>query len=296
MRYRTPPSLLDLTPVLPSRDRALLDLALSAAHAGAEVLRGSFRSSELQVRAKGPNDLVSSADHAAEAAIVSVIRRHHPDAAFLAEEGGRSGEADSELEWVIDPLDGTNNFLQGLPVFCTSVACCRAGSPLVGAIVEPLTGTAFTALRGGGAFRNGERLAVSAQRGLDGAFLATGYPFRAVGALDLYLAAFREIHLRARAIRRCGSAALDLAWTAAGVFDGFFEFRLSPWDLAAGVLLVEEAGGRVSDLDGTGGYLTGGNVVAGNPTVWRELQAAIARHADEARLDEADPVRQVAAC
>jgi myo-inositol-1(or 4)-monophosphatase len=197
---------------------------------------------------------------------------------------------------VIDPLDGTSNFLQGLPLFCTSVACCREGRPVAGVIVEPLTGAVYSAVRGGGAFRDGERLAVSDQPGLDGAFLATGFPFRALAALDLYLAAFREVFLHARAIRRCGSAALDLAWTAAGIFDGFFEFRLSPWDLAAGALLVEEAGGRVSDLDGGSDYWTGGNVVAGNPAVWRELRAAVARHADEARLNEADPVGPAVHC
>ena len=280
----------------PPTDRALLDVALAAARAGAEVLRGSYRSSELQVRAKGRHDLVSSADHAAEAAIVGVIREHTPNAGFLAEEGGRSGAGAGELEWVIDPLDGTANFLQGLPVFCTSVACRRAGVTVAGAIVEPIGGHAYTARRGGGAFRDGERLAVSDRPGLEGAFLATGYPFRAIAALDLYLAAFREVFQHARGLRRCGSAALDLAWTAAGVFDGFFEFRLSPWDLAAGALLVEEAGGRVSDLDGGSDYWTGGNVVAGNPAVWSELRAAVARHATEARLNEADPVGPAVHC
>ena len=273
----------------PITDRALLDVALGAAHAGAEVLRESFRSAGVQVRAKGRNDLVSSADDAAEEAIVRAIRRHSPDAAFLAEESGRSGIEGAELEWVIDPLDGTNNFLQGLPIFCTSVACRRGGVTVAGVVVEPLRGHAYTALRGGGAFRDGERLAVSAHPHLEGAFVATGFPFRAVGALDLYLGAFREVSRRARGLRRCGAAALDLAWTAAGVFDGFFELRLSPWDVAAGALLVEEAGGRVSDLDGRDGWWASGNLVAGNPAVWGELRAAIGRHADETRVDEADP-------
>jgi myo-inositol-1(or 4)-monophosphatase len=285
-----------LLPVHPAEasDRGLLEVAFEAAAAGASVLRDLFRSSSLRVRAKGPNDLVSSADHAAEAAIAGVIRSHLPDAAFLGEEGGRSGQRGAELEWIVDPLDGTNNYLQGLPIFCTSVACCRRGEPVVGVVQEPLTGVTYHAVRGGGAFRMGpagdsERLQVSSHPALAGAFLATGFPFRARAALDLYLAAFREVFLTARAVRRCGAAALDLAHTAAGVYDGFFEFRLSPWDVAAGVLLIEEAGGRVSDLDGGRGYFTGGNVVAGGEPVWRELHRAIAQHADEARLQAVDP-------
>ena len=273
-----------MNPSEPS-DLEILELATAAARAACGVLRDSFGSRSLQVRAKAPNDLVSSADHAAEEAIVGTIRRRLPDAAFLAEEGGRSGDPGSALEWVVDPLDGTNNFLQGLPVFATSIACRRRGVTIVGVVAEPLTGVVYSAVRGGGAWRDGERLAVSGRAGLEGAFLATGFPFRAHASLDLYLAAFREIFLRTRAIRRCGSAALDLAHTAAGVYDGFFEFRLSPWDIAAGALLVEEAGGIVSDLDGAGGCMESGNVLAGGPGVWRELHQAVSRHADEAALD-----------
>ena len=151
-----------------------------------------------------------------------------------------------------------------------------------------MTGVVHSARRGGGAFRDGVPLAVSRRDGLDGAFLATGFPFRAHGALDLYLAAFRDVFLRTRAVRRCGSAALDLAWTAAGIYDGFFEFRLSAWDIAAGALLVEEAGGVVSDLDGGDRLYDSGNVIAGTPGVWRELRRVVARHADEARVEAAD--------
>ncbi len=271
------------------RDHDLLEVAREAAATGAAVLREQFRSPALRVHAKGPHDLVSSADHAAEAAIAGAIRSHFPDAAFLGEEGGRSGRRGGDLEWIVDPLDGTNNFLQGLPIFCTSVACCRRGEPVAGVVQEPLSGVVYSAVRGGGAWRDGERLRVTSQAGIAGGFLATGFPFRARAALDLYLAAFREVFLRARAVRRCGAAALDLALTAAGVYDGFFEFRLSPWDIAAGVLLVEEAGGRVTDLDGRRGYLRTGNVVAGGEAVWRELQRTVARHADEASLLAADP-------
>lgn len=281
-------------------DRGLLEVALEAAAAGAEVLREQFRSSSLHVRAKGRNDLVSSADHAAEAAVARVIRGHLPDAVFLGEESGRSGARGDGLEWIVDPLDGTNNFLQGLPIFCTSVACCRRGKPLAGVVQEPLTGTVYSAARGGGAWRRTasgeeERLQVTTRSGLDGAFLATGFPFRAHAALDLYLAAFREVFLEARSVRRCGAAALDLAHTAAGIYDGFFEFRLSPWDVAAGTLLVEEAGGKVSDLDGGAGYFASGNVLAGGDAVWRQLRRVVNLHADEARLHAVDPAWGVVA-
>ena len=277
-------------------NRELLEVALEAAAAGAAVLRELFGSASLGVRAKGPHDLVSSADHGAEAAIFAAIRARLPDASFLAEEAGRSGRPGAELEWIVDPLDGTHNYLKGLPIFCTSVACCRRGVPVAGVVQEPLTGVVYSAMRGGGAFRDGEPLRVSGHGGLGGAFLATGFPFRARTALDLYLAAFRDVFLQARGVRRCGAAALDLAHTAAGIYDGFFEFRLSPWDLAAGVLLIEEAGGRVSDLDGGSDYFQAGNLVAGAEPVWRELLATINRHADEARLEAVDPLGSTVGC
>src|SRR5262249_6201596 len=155
-------------------------------------------------------------------------------------------------------------------------------------------GLVYRASLGGGAWKGEEHLRVTGRQGLAGAFLATGFPFRAHAALDLYLAAFREVFLHTRAVRRCGAAALDLAHTAAGIYDGFFEFRLSPWALAAGVLLVEEAGGRVSDLDGGESYFAGGNVVAGAPGVWRELREAVGRHASEDALRAADPAHHAA--
>ena len=279
--------------IVPTMDTAdLLRVAERAARAGAEVLCAHFRQGSLEVREKGENDFVTSADRASEAAILEVIRGAFPDHSILAEEAGHSAGDAPEHQWVVDPLDGTNNFLQGLPVFCVSVACQRHGEPVAGVVLDPLGGNLFAARRGCGATWNGRPMRVSRRPGLDGAFLATGYPFRAHSALDLYLRAFREVFLRTRAIRRCGAAALDLAYTAAGVYDGFFEFRLSPWDIAAGVLLIEEAGGRVSDLDGGAGYFGSGNLVAGPEGVWRELRAAVARHAGEAALDEHAPIQR----
>lgn len=274
----------------------ILRVAIGAARAGGQVLRDQFRRVSLEVRAKGDNDFVTSADHASEAAILAVVREAFPDHAVLAEEGGSTGDAEGELQWVIDPLDGTNNFLQGLPIFCVSVACRRQGVPVAGVVLDPVGNHLFAAARGGGATWNGRPMNVSSRTSLEGAFLATGFPFRTHAALDLYLAAFREVFPRVRGIRRCGAAALDLAHTAAGIYDGFFELRLSPWDIAAGVLLIEEAGGRVSDLDGGDGYFLGGNVVAGAGGVWHDLQQAVVRHADEAALDRCVPQEREVVC
>jgi myo-inositol-1(or 4)-monophosphatase len=267
--------------------------AVRGARAGAEVLRHYFRHDHLEVRSKGRHDFVTRADHESEAAVIAEIRGRFPDHHILAEESGwRAGDEEQghDVDWFIDPLDGTTNFLQGLPVFCISIGARHRGEMVAAVVLDPLGDNLFTASRGGGAFWNGEPMSVSGHPGLADAFLATGYPFRARGALDLYLRVFRSVFLEARAIRRCGAAALDLAYTAAGVYDGFFEFRLSPWDIAAGVLLVEEAGGGVTDLDGGDESLWSGNVIAGPLGVHAELLATIRRHVDEAELERVDPV------
>src|SRR6185295_13505966 len=234
------------------------------------------------------NDFVTRADRESEAAIVGLLRERFPDHHVLAEERGiDAGGGASEFEWVIDPLDGTTNFLQGLPVYCISIACRRrSGELLAGVVLDPEGGNRFAAAAGQGATWNGRPMRTSARPSLSGAFLATGYPWRAHPTLDLYLEAFRDIFLEVRAIRRCGAAALDLAYTAAGVYDGFFEFRLSAWDIAAGILLVREAGGVVTDVDGGQGSFVSGNVVAGGSGVQPELLAKIARHATEAGIAE----------
>ena len=255
----------------------LLAVALEAADAGAEVLLRWFRHQGLEGEQKQANDFVTQADKESEQAILGVIQGHFPDHRILAEESGRSGaEADEGgFEWIIDPLDGTSNFLHGLPVFCISIAC-RHGQNVVAAVIDdPLKQDRFWARRGGGAFWNGRPMSVTPKPGLDGAFLATGFPFRVKAALDLYMGLFQEIFQQARGVRRCGAAALDLAFTAAGVFDGFFEFGLSPWDVAAGLLLIREAGGVVTDLDGGGNILGSGNVLAGGIGVHRGLRRQI---------------------
>lgn len=271
------------------RPRDLEAVATAAARAGGAELARLFGSAGLEVHAKGKNDFVTQADHRSEAAILAVVRAHFPDHSVLTEESGHHAGVDGTVEWIVDPLDGTTNFLQGLPIWSVSVGCRHRGQLLAGAIFEPLPGRLFSAARGEGARLDGAPIEVSSRPGLDGAFLATGFPFRAHSALDRYLGAFREVFQAAGAIRRCGSAALDLAYTALGVYDGFFEFRLAAWDIAAGALLIEEAGGVITDLDGGAGYLESGNVVAGNGAVQRELLDHVARHADEGSLARLPP-------
>ena len=258
----------------------LLQTALAAADAGSRIVTRYFRDAGLEVRRKGENDFVTQADKESETAILAEIRRRFPDHRILAEEGS------GDYEWLIDPLDGTTNFLHGLPVYCVSIACRKGDELLAAVIQDPEGSNLFAATRGGGATWNGRRMGVSGQDGLKGSFLATGYPWRALPTLDLYLGIFRDVFPLSKAIRRCGSAALDLAYTAAGVYDGFFEFRLSPWDIGAGILLVREAGGIVTDTDGGAGSFLSGNVVAGGPAVHRELLAIVQRHASEETIEQ----------
>jgi myo-inositol-1(or 4)-monophosphatase len=268
----------------------LLETAIEAARAGAEVLGRHFRSGRLEVGVKGAHDFVTQADRESEAAIVKTLLGRFPDHRILAEEGTEHPGGTAEYEWVLDPLDGTTNFLQGLPVWAVSIACRRRDGLLAGVVLDPQGGNLFAAARGAGASWNGRPMSVSPRPGLDGAFLATGYPFRARAALGVYLRLFEEVFRQARAIRRCGAAALDLAYVAAGVYDGFFELRLSPWDVAAGALLVEEAGGALRDFDGGAAALDSGNVLAGAPGVLRELiRAAGAAGASEAAIDRLVP-------
>ncbi len=253
----------------------LLDSAIAAARAGGGILESYWRSLPRgSISEKQKNDFVTHADQESEEAIVARIRETYPDDGFLGEEGGQRGSGDEARTWIIDPLDGTTNFIAGFPFWCVSVAARERGEMVAGVVWDPLRGELYAAERGGGAFRNGERLHVTDRTGLDGAFLSTGFPFRTKDRLDLYLALFRDLFRHARAIRRAGSAALDLANVAAGVFDGFFEFRLSIWDIAAGALLIEEAGGRVTDFEGGDRHWKDGDVVAGSPAVVEEIVRA----------------------
>ncbi len=262
-------------------DRALVGVAITAAHLGGEVLRKHFRALDPDaVSEKARNDYVSDADRASEEAIAEFLRRETPDFGLLAEEGGATGVG--RTRWVVDPLDGTANFIHSFPHFAVSVALMEGDEVLVGVVHDPMRDETFSAARGAGAWCEGRRLTATGRAGLAGAFLTTGFPFRMHRVIDLYLRVFREVFLRVAAIRRPGAAALDLAHTAAGIFDGFFEFCLSPWDIAAGALLVREAGGIVTNLDGAADIFGHGNVVAAAPGVHPELLDVIRAHCREA--------------
>jgi myo-inositol-1(or 4)-monophosphatase len=266
------------------REMTDVEIASEAALVGANVLLEYWEQlGKDDADLKARNDWVSQADRESEQAIVAAIRARCPDDAFLGEEGGRSGGT-SARTWVIDPLDGTSNYLQHFPMWSVSIALRQGDETIAGVIHEPLRELFFTAERGAGAFRNGDRMLISQQERVEGSFLATGFPFRAQEYIDSYVAIFTDIIRISKGVRRAGSAALDLAYTAAGVFDGFFEMHLSPWDVAAGSLLVTEAGGIVSDFSGGQRWLERGNIVGAAPLVHAELLTIIGRHTSEDQL------------
>ncbi len=248
----------------------LLNIAVRAARrAGDLIVRNVDRVPSLEVRAKSRNDFVSEIDQLAERDIIETIRRSHPDHGFLGEEGGRSGG--DEFVWIIDPLDGTTNFLHGFPTFAVSLACEYRGRLEHAVVYDPMRQELFTASRGDGAQRDGRRIRVSKQVGLEGALIGTGFPYRAnVQWIDDYLLMLKAVMQQTAGIRRPGAASLDLAYVAAGRIDGFWEIGLNSWDTAAGTLLITEAGGHIGTLTG-GEYRQGGNVIAGAPKVYEAL-------------------------
>jgi myo-inositol-1(or 4)-monophosphatase len=258
----------------------LLNIAIRAARrAGEVIVRGMNRLHRLDVRAKGQNDFVTEIDTQAEAAIIEIIRKHYPDHAFLGEETGQSGgPADGEFLWIIDPLDGTTNFVHGFPQFAVSIGVQRRGRMEHGVVYDPLRQELFTTSRGEGAQLDGKRIRVSAHLGLDRALIGTGFPYRSnIQFLDSYLAMMKVVMQATAGIRRPGAAALDLAYVAAGRLDAFWEIGLSPWDTAAGALLITEAGGMVGTLTGAE-YRQQGHILAGSPKVYAALLEALAPH------------------
>ena len=246
----------------------MLNTAVKAARrAGSIITRASFDVDKLTIRSKQKNDFVSEVDHAAEEAIISVLREAYPDHGFLGEEGGVHNK-DAAYVWVIDPLDGTTNFLHGLPQYCVSIALIHKGVLQQGVIYDPNRNELFTTTKGAGAYLNDRRIRVSRIDRLDGALIGTGFPFREVGNLDQYMTQLRNVMTSTAGVRRPGAAALDLAWVAAGRIDGFWEMGLSPWDMAAGALMVREAGGLVADFAGEEKYLESGRVVAANGKIF----------------------------
>jgi myo-inositol-1(or 4)-monophosphatase len=258
----------------------LLNIAVRAARrAGEIIVRSLVRLDSLQVSSKGRNDYVSEVDRSAEREIIGFIHKHYPQHAILAEESGASGDCD--IQWIIDPLDGTTNFLHGFPVFAVSIAVAQRGRLEIGTIYDPMRQEVFTAVRGAGAQLDNRRIRVSKQRTLEGALLATGFPFRESGTqADIYFATLRALSELTAGIRRPGAAALDLAYVAAGRVDGFWELGLKPWDTAAGTLMIQEAGGRVGTLGG-GEYRLGANIVAGTPKIYDAMISAMAAHVPE---------------
>jgi myo-inositol-1(or 4)-monophosphatase len=255
----------------------MLTIAVRAARsAGNLIIRNLDRAGSLPIQTKERNDFVTEVDQQAEREIIGILHKAYPGHGFLAEESGaRSGD---EFEWVIDPLDGTTNYLHGFPHFAVSIALRHKGRLEQAVVYNPVSQELFTASRGRGAYLNERRIRVSSRKSLEGALLGTGFPFKSQQHLDAYLAMFRALFPQTAGIRRPGSAALDLAYLAAGRLDGFWEVGLNIWDMAAGVLLIQEAGGISSDFMGGHDYLTSGNLVSGNPKVFAEILKAIRPH------------------
>jgi len=263
-----------------------LNTAIKAARrAGSIINRSALDGATLEVRAKQKNDFVTQVDKAAERAAIDMIQRAYPDHAILAEESGETDAAEatpgkakktkSETRWIIDPLDGTTNFIHGFPQYCVSIAVETRGRVEHAVVYDPAKNELFTASQGRGAFLNDRRMRVTKCLQLRDALVGTGFPFKELARLDQYLRQLETIMRGASGIRRAGAAALDLAYVACGRLDAFWEMGLAPWDMAAGALLITEAGGLVGDLQGGQSYLASGDIAAGTPKVFPELLAAL---------------------
>src|SRR5690606_36248609 len=265
----------------------MLNVAVRAARqAGRLINRASVDVETMQVTRKERNDFVTEVDRASEEAIIETLQSAYPSHAILAEESGhrpaKGGKAPRAEEltqhdhvWIIDPLDGTTNFIHGLPHYCVSIALMERGVVTQGLVYDPIRNELFTASRGRGAFLNDRRIRVSRRTKLDESLIGTGFPFRMISQVDEYLLMLRPVMEKAAGVRRAGAAALDLAYTAAGRFDAFFEMGLKPWDVAAGSLLVTEAGGLMGDFDGNSRHLEGEQVLAGAPKVFSAMIALL---------------------
>ncbi len=255
----------------------ILNIAIKAARrAGAVINRAALDGAPLDVRSKHVNDFVTQVDKEAEAAAIDVLRKAYPDHAILAEESGAElGGAKSEYRWIIDPLDGTTNFIHGFPQYCVSIGVQHRGALAHAVVYDPCKNELFTASKGRGAFLNDRRLRVTRIAQLRDALVGTGFPFKELTRIELYMRQLRTIMASCTGVRRAGSAALDLAYVAAGRLDAFWEMGLSPWDMAAGALLIQEAGGLVGDLQGEQTYLESGDIAAATPKVFAQLLAAL---------------------
>ena len=260
----------------------MLSIAVRAAErAGNYIVRESLNVDRLDIEEKTPNDFVTDVDRTSEQMIIEALQKTYPDHGFICEESGEI-KADAEYVWLIDPLDGTTNFVRGIPHYCISIACLQNGKVIHAAVHDPVRRETFSASRGRGAYVNGRRMRVRASKGLDGALLGTGIPFSARNEkfVEPYMATLAELLPQTAGVRRAGAAALDLAYVAAGRFDAFWEAGLSQWDIAAGVLLIQEAGGLVGDFKGGHEFLTTGNIVAGSPKTFKSVLQTINKHFD----------------
>jgi myo-inositol-1(or 4)-monophosphatase len=261
----------------------MLNIALRAARSAGELIfRSIERLDSISANEKDAKDYVSEIDVAAEQCIINLLRKSYPNHGFKGEETGEiagTGEG-ADYQWIIDPLDGTTNFLRGVPHFAVSIACKYKGRLEHAVVLDPVRQEEFTASRGRGAALNGRRIRVSNRKSLEGALLGTGFPFRdsQLDHLENYLGMFRSLVGDTAGIRRAGAASLDLAYVAAGRYDAFWEFGLSEWDMAAGVLLIQEAGGLVSDFTGSHEFLDKGHIVAGNTKCFKAVLTAIQPH------------------
>lgn len=249
-------------------------IALRAARkAGDQIVRASDDLDRFEVISKGVNDFVTEVDIAAEREIIYQLQKAYPDHAILGEESGLVGSEDAEYRWIVDPLDGTTNFIRGIPHYAISIACLHQGRLEHAVVVDPVRREEFVASRGRGAQLNGRRIRVSNRPTLEGALLGTGIPFKdhCDDKLGPYSQSIEKLAGQCAGIRRAGAASLDLAYVAAGRFDAFWEIGLSQWDLAAGALLVREAGGLVGDIDGSDNYLQSGNIVCGAPKCFKAV-------------------------
>ena len=252
---------------------ALMNVMISAARKAGKSLTRDFGEVEhLQVSIKGPANFVSIADHKAEEIIYNELKKARPEYGFLMEERGEVPGPDKTHRWIVDPLDGTTNFLHSIPLFCTSIGLEREGALVAGVIYNPIADELFTAEKGKGAFLNDRRrLRVAAPKALDDCVVATGIPHRGRTGHKTFLKEIETVMLNVAGVRRTGSAALDIAWTAAGRFDGYWECNIKPWDMAAGIVMIRESGGTVSDIDGDSHMMDTGGIIAGNKEVHRLL-------------------------
>ncbi|MBD2859946.1 inositol monophosphatase [Spongiibacter sp. KMU-158] len=259
----------------------MLNIALRAARrAGEIVARASEQIDRVKIQTKGENNFVTEIDLKAEQEIIAHLQKAYPDHAFICEESGETGNPDSDYKWIIDPIDGTTNFIHGIPHYCVSIACVYQGQLEHAVVLDPIRREEFTASRGRGAQVNGRRVRVTMVNSLEGALIGTGIPFKARSEqhIPAYMKSLEAVASSTAGIRRAGSAALDLAYVAAGRLDGFWEIGLNKWDIAAGILLVREAGGLLSDFQGGGSYYETGNIVAANPKCLKSLLQATKPH------------------